>query len=77
MFVKNTDHLTPSLFSNYTKLNSTLKGYLDKNWCNIFYSEFFCKINEEHFKVLYDDVYGRANFPVNILVGTQSLKSYI
>jgi len=45
MFVKNTDHLIPFLFSNYTKLNSTLIGYLDKNWCNIFYSQFFCKIN--------------------------------
>ena len=75
MFVKNTDHLTPPLFSNYGTLNSTFQGYLNKNWCNIFYSQFFCKINEEHFKVLYDDVYTGANFPVNILVELEVLKA--
>jgi len=50
MFVKNTDNLTKFLFSNLGKLNFTLKDI-----SNIFYFEFFCKINEEHFKVLYDD----------------------
>jgi hypothetical protein len=74
MFIKNTNHLMPSLFSPVEKMNNTLTSYLRNSWSDIFYDKFFSKIDENHFSVLYSSVHGRANFPVNILAGLEVLK---
>ena len=47
---------------------------LEKNWSDIFYEKIFENINEDIFKTLYSDKFGRGNFPVNILVGLEIVK---
>ncbi len=48
---------------------------MEKSWAKTFYDEYFCKIDEKVFSVLYSDKNSRPNTPVNILVGFETLKS--
>lgn len=48
---------------------------LESSWANTFYKEFFSRINEEAFAVLYSEVTSRPNVPVNVLVGLEALKA--
>lgn len=41
----------------------------------MFYREFFCRLKEEPFAVLYADCPSRPNVPVNVLVGLEALKA--
>jgi len=41
----------------------------------VFYEEFFTRLDEEVFSVLYSEKKSRPNTPVNILVGFETLKS--
>jgi hypothetical protein len=41
---------------------------------SIFYDKVFKHINEQDFKDLYDPIYGRVNFPTNILVALEIVK---
>jgi hypothetical protein len=51
------------------------KRYLNESWSGIFYREFFCRLNEEPFAVLYTNTPSRPNYPVNVLVGLEYLKA--
>jgi len=75
MFKKNIQHQQPALISAISDLPEKQRTRLENSWAGAFYQEFFCRIKEEGFSVLYSDLYSRPNVPVNIMVGLESLKS--
>lgn len=75
MFKKNDAHLQPLLISHVNDLPEKHRLRLEQSWAGTFYREFFCRINEEAFAVLYAEVASRPNIPVNVLVGLETLKS--
>ena len=75
MFKKNTKHLQPALISAASELPEKQLKLLKGSWANTFYSEFFCRINEEVFAVLYSEEPSRPNVPVNVLVGLEVMKA--
>jgi hypothetical protein len=75
MFRKNEQHLQMSLFSSINALPKKLQKRLEDSWSGTFYHEFFIRIDEEPFAVLYSDEASRPNIPLNVLVGLETLKS--
>jgi hypothetical protein len=75
MFRKNKRHLQPPLISSVSQLSAKHRQRLDDSWAGEFYREFFCRLKEEPFAVLYADVPSRPNIPVNVLVGLETLKA--
>lgn len=75
MFKKNTKHQQPALISAASELPEKQRKRLESSWAGTFYQEFFSRLNEEAFSVLYSDLPSRPNVPVNILVGLEVLKS--
>ena len=75
MFKKNTKHLQPALISAASELPENQRERLEASWAGTFYREFFCRINEDIFSVLYSEQPSRPNVPVNVLVGLEALKA--
>jgi hypothetical protein len=75
MFKKNHRHLQLPLTSHVDELPEKLRKRLEKSWAGVFYREFFCRLNEAPFNVLYVDFPSRPNVPVNVLVGLEYLKA--
>ena len=75
MFRQNRRHLQIPLTSHVDELPEKLRKRLEKSWAGIFYREFFCRLNEKLFEVLYADCPSRPNVPVNVLVGLEFLKA--
>lgn len=75
MFRKNTKHQQPALISVVSDLPEKQRKRLENSWAGTFYREFFCRIDEEAFAVLYSEVDSRPNVPVNVLVGLEALKA--
>jgi hypothetical protein len=76
MFRKNDQHLQWPLFSSIDSLPKKQQARLEASWAGTFYHEFFCRINEEPFAVVYsDDEASRPNIPVNLLIGFETLKA--
>ena len=75
MFKPNTKHLQPAIISATSELPEKQRKRLEASWASTFYKEFFCRINEEVFAVLYSDQASRPNVPVNVLVGLEALKA--
>jgi len=75
MFKKNTKHLQPALISAASELPEKQLKLLKGSWANIFYQEFFIRIDEEIFAILYSDEPSRPNVPVNVMVGLEVLKA--
>jgi len=63
------------MFTAVDQLPKTARKLLEKSWAKTFYEEYFCKIDEEVFSILYSDKNSRPNTPVNIMVGFETLKS--
>jgi hypothetical protein len=61
--------------SNVNDLPEKQQKRLAESWAGVFYREFFCRIDEHAFAVLYADMPSRPNVPVNVLVGLEALKS--
>ncbi len=57
------------------ELPEALRKRLHNSWAETFYREFFCRLNEKPFEVLYTDFPSRPNVPVNVLVGLEFLKA--
>ncbi len=74
MFKPNEGHEQSQMFAPEDQMHPRLKKMLEKNWSDIFYEKIFRNINEDIFKSLYSDKFGRGNFPVNILVGLEMIK---
>lgn len=75
MFVPNDQHLQMPMFSSIDYLPEKLQQRLEASWAGTFYREYFVRIDEEPFGVLYSDEPSRPNIPVNVLVGLDTLKS--
>jgi hypothetical protein len=75
MFRKNDQHLQMPLFSSINALPEKLQKRLAESWAGTFYHEFFVRIDEAPFAVLYSDEASRPNIPINVLVGLETLKS--
>lgn len=75
MFKKNTRHLQIPLTSHIDELPERLRNRLQNSWAGTFYGEFFCRLDEQPFEVLYADFPSRPNVPVNVLVGLEFLKA--
>jgi len=75
MFKKNHRHYQLPLTSNVDELPEKLRKHLDTSWSGAFYREFFCRLDETPFAILYADCPSRPNIPVNVLVGLEYLKA--
>jgi len=75
MFKKNTKHQQPALISAASDLPEKQRKRLENSWADTFYREFFSRIDESAFAVLYSEVGSRPNVPVNVLVGLEALKA--
>jgi hypothetical protein len=75
MFRKNQKHTQPALISAIQDLPQNQQERLEQSWAGTFYREFFCRINEESFAVLYSDQPSRPNVAVNVLVGLEAMKA--
>jgi hypothetical protein len=75
MFKKNTKHQQPALISAASELPEKQRKRLEKSWAGTFYQEFFSRIDEEAFAVMYSEKASRPNVPVNVLVGLEALKA--
>jgi len=71
----NKRHLQPLLISNVNDLPEKHQRRLEHSWAGVFYREFFCRLKEEPFAVLFADLPSRPNTPVNVLVGLDALKA--
>ena len=75
MFRKNTKHQQPALISAASELPEKQRKRLANSWAGTFYQEFFRRIDEQSFAVLYSEKDSRPNVPVNVLVGLEALKA--
>ena len=75
MYKPNKKHLQPLLISNVNDLPEKHRQRLEASWAGVFYREYFCRLKEEPFAVLYADIPSRPNTPVNVLVGLETLKA--
>ena len=75
MFKKNTKNQQPALNSAASELSEKQRERLKSSWAGTFDKEFFSRINEETFSVLYLDLPSRPNVPINVLVGLKALKA--
>ncbi len=75
MYKANQRHTQPLLISNVNELPEKKRQQLTNSWAQDFYRDFFCRIKEDAFSVLYANCPSRPNVPVNWLVGLETLKS--
>jgi hypothetical protein len=75
MFRKNSKHQQPALISAASELPEKQRKRLENSWAGSYYREFFSRIDEQAFAVLYSDEASRPNVPVNVLVGLEGLKA--
>jgi len=75
MYKPNKKHLQPLLISNVNDLPEKHRQRLEASWAGAFYREYFCRLKEDPFAVLYADLPSRPNTPVNVLVGLETLKA--
>ena len=75
MYKKNNSHFQIPLTSHVDELPEKLQIGIKEAWSGTFYKEFFCRIDETPFAVLYADCPSRPNIPVNVLVSLEFLKA--
>jgi hypothetical protein len=75
MYRENKQHEQEYLFSSVTELPKKQRERLEKSWAATFYREFFSRIDESKFEVLYSEQASRPNVPVNVLVSLEALKA--
>ena len=75
MFKENQVHKQLAWISNVNDLPEKQQKRLAESWAGVFYREFFCRIDEQAFAVLYADIPSRPNVAVNVLVGLDALKA--
>jgi len=75
MYKQNKAHQQPALISAIHDLPEKQRARLEQSWAGTFYREFFCRIDEDKFSVLYSAQPSRPNIPVNVLVGLEAIKA--
>jgi len=56
MYKPNNGHDQPLLISNVNDLPEKRRKLLEDSWAAVFYRDFFSRINEEPFAILYADI---------------------
>jgi hypothetical protein len=74
MFKSNARKVQPYLISNVKDLPEKQLKRLEKSWSGVFFREFYSRIDEQAFAVLYADFPSRPNAPINELVSLEFLK---
>ena len=75
MFRDNQGHVQPPLWIDWGCLPDEVRQWLEQSWAGVFYREFFCRLDERPFAVLYSGEPSRPNVPVNVLVSLEALKA--
>jgi hypothetical protein len=75
MFKENNTHKQLAWISNVNDFSEKRRKRLEKSWAGVFYREFFSRIDERAFEVLYADMPSRPNVPVNVLLGLEAIKA--
>jgi hypothetical protein len=75
MFRKNERTRQPKLFSDLDHLTPKTRKRLEQSWAGVFRREFYERLDEELFAVLYSDIPSRPNVPINVLVSLEALKA--
>jgi hypothetical protein len=75
MFRKNDAHQQPPLISPVRLLAEKQRQRLEASWASVFYHNFFCRLDEKLFAVLYSEKRSRPNIPVNVLISLDFLKA--
>ncbi len=75
MFKENNTHKQLAWISNVNDFPEKRRKRLEESWAGVFYREFFSRIDEHAFAVLYADMPSRPNIPVNVLLGLEALKA--
>jgi hypothetical protein len=75
MYRRGETHLQPPLRSSLDELPERERGDLEESWAATFYREFFSRIDEDVFAVLYSDKPSRPNVAINRLVAFEVLKA--
>jgi hypothetical protein len=75
MFREHPSHGECQGSSSLEALPAKVRERLEQSWAGTFYREYFCRIDEAAFAVLYAETPSRPNIPVNVLVGLESLKA--
>jgi hypothetical protein len=75
MFRKNKRHLQPALFSDLDHLSDKARRRLDSSWAGVFRRQYFSRLDERPFAVLYSKEASRPNIPVNVLTSLEALKA--
>ena len=75
MFKENRRHMQIPLTSHVDEMPPKLRKGLENSWAGVFYRDFFCRLDETPFSVLYVDIPSRPNTPINELVGLEFLKA--
>ena len=75
MFRKNHQQQQGSLFSDIYHLSKKARERLETSWAGVFRREFYSRLDESPFAVLYGRGPSTPNIPVNVLVGLEALKS--
>lgn len=74
MFRPNERHLHQSFFGDISNLTEKARTDLERSWAGVFYREFFCRLDERPFAMLFSDKASRPNAPINVLVGLEMFK---
>lgn len=75
MFRKNQQHLQKHMMSDLDLLSKRGRKNLENSWAYTFRHQFFNRLDERPFAVLYSDQPSRPNIPANVLVALEVLKS--
>ena len=75
MYRKNDSHQQLPLISTLNELPEKQRRRLEESWAGTFYREFFCRLDENPFAVLYSGAASRPNIPINVLVGLEVMKA--
>ena len=75
MFRKNERHLQSALFSDLDHLSDKARKRLESSWAGVFRRQFFNRLDERPFAVLFSDEPSCPNTPVNVISGMEALKS--
>jgi hypothetical protein len=75
MFRLNDQHRQMEMLSTLTLLPEGQLKRLEESWAGVFYREFFARLDERPFAVLYSTKDSRPNIPVNVLVALEALKA--
>ena len=75
MYRKNDAHLQMEMLSSVNALPEKQQRRLEESWAGTFYREFFSRMDEAPYAVLYSEKASRPNIPINVLVSLEYLKA--